>query len=186
MRTEHPIRIAAAALLTIALTLPLLVSSGCSTRAETPTLAPDSTLVYAGKRSGDLSATITLASKSKMSKKTGRRLGIARAFDLGTDEKVYAFVDLANVHGRGERPLGFHLVWLDPDDETIFKKMLEYAPNDTAATLTSVLSIPQGKRPPGEYKFRVYLFRELIAEKGFTLRGEALVPEKGKGGAGEM
>jgi len=39
--------------------------------------------------------------------------------------------------------------------------------------LSSVLSLPPKRRSPGRYLFRVYLFRELIAEKAFTVRGDA-------------
>lgn len=153
-------------------------SSGCSKRSETPVLAPDSTFVYAGKSAGDVSATITLADKAKVSKKTGKRLGVTRTFDIGTDEKVHAFVDLENAGARGGRPLLLHMVWINPDRETIFQKRLEYAPGDTTTALSSALSITKGKRAPGEYSFRVYLFRELIAEKFFTLRGESIDGEK--------
>lgn len=162
-----------------------LLPSGCSTRSSDPVLAPDSTWVYSGKTAGDVDALITFADKSKTSKKTGKRLGATNTFEVGKDERVYAFADLQNPFARGNRTLHFHLVWIDPDDETIYKKKVDYQPSDSLATLSSTLSLPVGKRAPGAYKFRVYLFRELIAEKGFALTGEAIQEEKG-GGAGDF
>lgn len=159
----------------------VILPSGCSTRTSDPTLAPDSTWVYAGKKPGDLDARITFADKSKTSKKTGKRLGVTNTFEVGKDEKVYAFADLQNQYARGNRTLHFHMVWLDPEDETIYKKQVAYQPSDSLTTLSSTLSLPVGKRAPGAYMFRLYLFRELIAEKGFILLGEAIEEEKGAG-----
>jgi hypothetical protein len=158
----------------------LALLPGCSTRNESPTLAADSTLVYAGKDASDLSAAITFSEVSKVSRRTGKRLGVTRTFDIAEGEKVYAFVDLQNVHARGDRPLEFHLVWLKPSGATTFKKRLVYFPSDSSSTLSGSLSI--GKRSPGDYTLRVYLFRELIAEKSFHLRGEGFEQEEESGG----
>jgi hypothetical protein len=149
---------------------------------ETPALSADSTYVYPGKNPNDVMASITLADKAKVSKKTGKRLGVGRTFDIGADDKVYAFVDVQNAGARGGRPLLLHMVWINPEHETIFQKRLEWSSSDTTASLSSALSIAKGKRAPGEYSFRVYLFRELIAEKFFTLRGESIEEDKGAGG----
>ena len=56
----------------------LLVGSGCSTREESPTLAADSTLVYAGKDRSDVEASITFSDKAKVSRRTGKRLGTVK------------------------------------------------------------------------------------------------------------
>ena len=155
-----------------------LVLGGCSDRIETPILAADSTLVYPGKNPGDVTCRITFASSSKISKKTDKRIGVSRDFDIEEKGKVYAFVDLSNRFARGDDSLSFHLVWLKPNDSTVFKKRMQYAPSDDDTTLTSSMSIAPGKRGPGTYKLCVYLFRELIAEKSFRLHGEEMAPEK--------
>ncbi len=151
----------------------LILAVGCSDRADTPTIAADSTLVYLGKNANDVKATITFASKSKVSKKTGRRRGVRTVFDLKEKARVHAFVDLTNRHARGEDALSFHLVWIKPNGKTAFKKRIEYTPSDTDTTIQGSFTISPARRDPGEYKLRVYLFRELIAEKSFRLRGEA-------------
>ena len=149
----------------------------CSDRIETPVMTADSTLVYPGKNPGDVSCRITFASSSKVSKKSDKRIGVRRDFDIEEKAKVYAFVDLSNRFARGDDSLSFHLVWIKPNDSTIFKKRVQYAPSDSDTTLESSLSISPGKRGPGTYTLRVYLFRELIAEKSFRLHGEAVAPE---------
>ena len=153
------------------------VLSGCSDRIETPVMAADSTLIYPAKYPGDVECRITFASKSKPSKKTGKRRGIGRDFDIKEKAKVYGFVDIRNQFARGDSALSFHLVWLKPNDKTAFKKRTEYTPSDADTTLKSSFSISPGKRDSGTYKLRVYLFRELIAEKSFRLHGDVLKPE---------
>lgn len=171
-------RVISAMVLGVLLCLSLVLSSGCSDRVETPTLTADSTWVYAGKTTGDVSARITFTTKSKPSKKTGKRRGVGTAFDIKEKRKVYAFVDIQNQFARGEDPLSFHVVWLKPDDKEFYTKRFEYEPSDSDTTLKSSRSISPKWRGPGTYKVRVYLFRELIAEKSFRLRGDVKKPEE--------
>jgi hypothetical protein len=67
----------------------------------------------------------------------------------------------------------FHLEWLSPDGETVYKKRIDWAPNSSTATLKSSIAIDPDRRSPGRYSFRVYLFRELMAEKRFELRADS-------------
>jgi hypothetical protein len=170
-RKDGSMRVLPAISLCATLAIALTLSTGCSDRVETPVYAADSTMVYLGKNADDVSVSITFASKAKVSKRTGRRLGVARVFEPGDRAKVHAFVDIANRHARGDRPLDFHLVWIKPNEKTAFKKRVEYVPSDDDTTLTSAMSIKPGKRNPGTYRLRVYLHRELIAEKSFLLLG---------------
>ena len=144
-----------------------LISMGCSTRAETGTWTADSTLVYPGKTDGDISCTITLC--RKIGSKTGKRIGVGRSFEMKEKAKVRALIDLSNQFARGTDDLSFHFVWLGPDDKKIYKKRVEYTPDESDATLKSSLSITPDNRELGRYTFRVYLFRELLAEKTFEL-----------------
>ena len=107
-----------------------------------------------------------------------------RAFDLEDDARVLATVRLENVHARGKRPLTFHMVWLNPAQKRVFKKIYEYTPNDSTRTLTGSFSIPPSRRTPGFYTLQLFLQRELIATKTFELRGSGSeVPEAGSGDA---
>lgn len=107
-----------------------------------------------------------------------------RAFDIEEGARVQATVRLENVYARGKRPLWIHFVWLNPERKRVFKRMVEYVPNDSTQTLTTSLSITPTKRSAGPYSLQVFLFREQIAEKAFELRGTGVEEqEKGSGDA---
>ena len=108
------------------------------------------------------------------------------AFDLEEGAKVSASITLENPYGRGRRPLTLHLVWINPDQRASFRKMVEYVPNDSSNVLVSNFTIAPSKRVPGHYSLRVYLFRELIAEKFFELRGTSTMPKEDDEDSGGM
>lgn len=104
-------------------------------------------------------------------------------FDLEDGARVQANIHIVNPYGRGKGPLLFHMVWLNPEDKKVFKKAIEWTPSDTSSTITGQFTIPPSKRTAGLYSLQVYLFRELIAEKHFELRGvSTAVEEKEQGG----
>ncbi len=151
--------------------LTLALASGCSSRSEVPVVEPDSTLSYPAKKPDGITASITLC--RDVSKKTGKRLGTGRVFTLAKGARVHAFVDLENPYALGQRLLKFHLVWSTADGNVFYQKQIAFDPSDEDTMLKSSISIRPSRRDPGDYTFRVYLFRELIAEKNFRLRTEA-------------
>jgi len=116
---------------------------------------------------------------------TDGRLVEERVFDIEEGARVQATVRLDNVYARGKRPLMIHFVWLNPERKRVFKRMLEYVPNDSTQTLTSSLTISPTKRSAGTYSLQIFLFREQIAEKTLRLRGKG-VEEQTKGGGDAM
>jgi hypothetical protein len=147
----------------------LLVSSlvGCSSRVETPVERDDATLAYASREPAGVEATITFC--RKVGRQSGKRFGVGRTFPLAEGAKVRACVDLENPLALGERELMFHLVWLGPGEREFYTKRIDWTPDPDDPILTSSISIPPERREPGEYALKVYLFRELIAEKSFEL-----------------
>jgi hypothetical protein len=105
-----------------------------------------------------------------------------RAFDIEEGARVQAALRLENVYARGKRPLMFHFVWLNPERKRVFKRMVEYVPNDSTQVLTSSLSITPAKRSPGRYTLQLFLFREQIAEKSFVLKGKGTEEQEKSGG----
>lgn len=140
---------------------------GCAEREEAPVAMRDSTLVRPSRRALDVGATITLG--TGVSRKTGARLGTGRTFELNEKSKVRAFIDLDNAGARGDGPLTFHVVWIDPRGKSFFTKEITYTPNDSSNTIESSISATADRREPGRHLVRVFLFRELIAEKYFEL-----------------
>jgi len=152
------------------ITLLLLVGAGCSSRIEMPVTGADSTIVYPAKKADGISAKITLC--RKVDKKTGKRIGTGTVFTIMEKERVRAFVDLENRFVYGDRELMFHFDWIGVNGRSFYRKRIDLSPDDSSSTINSSISIPPDKRQPGKYILRIYLFRELIAEKKFELLPE--------------
>ncbi len=63
----------------------------------------------------------------------------------------------------------FHIDWIDSSGNSFYKKRIDISPSDSSNWITSSISISPQKRQTGNYTVRLYLFRELIAEKRFQL-----------------
>jgi len=155
----------------LALCLVQVVATGCGSRAETAVATADSTWIYPAKTpdgSDGLNAKITLC--RKISKRSGKPLGAGTVFTIKPKAKVRALVEFDNLLALGDRPLQFHLVWLGPTSKEFYTKRIDYEPDNDNPSIRGSVSIPPERRDPGPYQLRVYLFRELIAQKNFELR----------------
>jgi hypothetical protein len=150
--------------------------SGCSSRNETPTISKDSTIVYSPKQPEGVNANITLC--RKVGKKTGKRIGTGTVFTIKKKAKIHAFFDLKNRKSFVDKEMMFHVEWIGPDSKSFYRKRIDLFPDDSSSTINSSISITAEKRQPGSYNVRLFLFRELIAEKRFQLRD--YVPITGK------
>ena len=63
----------------------------------------------------------------------------------------------------------FHIDWIDFSGKSFYKKRIDISPSDSSSRIISSISITPEKRKTGNYLVRIYLFRELIAEKNFQL-----------------
>jgi hypothetical protein len=153
-----------------AITLAMLISS-CAERESLPVVMPDSTIVYPAKDSNDILAKITFS--RFFGQKTGRQWGLTPVFPIKEDENVYAVVTLEKRMKNLDRDLMFHLDWLRQDGQSIYRKEIILPAGDSTMTLESSVSSSPGIREPGKYSLRIYLFRELIAEKFFEFLNEA-------------
>ena len=116
----------------------------------------------------DITANITLC--RKVGKKTGKRIGAGTIFTIKKKAKIRAVIDLENRDDYIGNELKFKLSWIGPNGKSFYTKKIDFSPGDSSSTLKSSISITPGKRQPGNYIFRVYLFKELLAEKKFELR----------------
>lgn len=144
-----------------------IVLTFCSDRIETPIKSGNSTMEYPSKSQNGIEATITFCEKISM--QTGDPIKAGTAFTIKEKAKVYTIVNLINRKFYMDEELMFHIDWLDSSGNSLFKKRIDVAKNDSSTTLTSSISISPDKRQPGNYSLRVYLYRELIAEKKFDL-----------------
>jgi hypothetical protein len=141
--------------------------SSCSSRKKEPVRLNDSTLVYTSKSDTGLVLKITLS--NKISKKTGKPIKPGTRFNLQEDVKLFAIVDLEKQTTKQNRDMMFHIDWIDSSGESFYRKRIDISPDDTSSRITSSISLSPQKRQPGNYTARLYLFRELIAEKRFLL-----------------
>jgi len=116
----------------------------------------------------DISANIILY--RKMGKKTGKMIGAGTVFTIRDKAKVRAIIDLENRDDYLNNELKFKLEWVGPDSNSFYRKMIDISPGDSSSTIKSSISITPKKRQPGNYIFRVYLYKTLLAEKKFELR----------------
>lgn len=154
-------------ILIVMLSTVLFYLSGCSDRIESPVILKDSTIVHPPKIANGISAAIAFS--TKIDNETNDLIGTGTLFKIKEDGRVYAKVTLANLDHRTNNDLLFHIDWIDLTGNSFFRKQIILSNADTTTTLNSYISIPPDKREPGRYKFRVYLFREIIAAKYFTL-----------------
>lgn len=150
-----------------------ILSTGCSERASERVILPDSTIVFPTIKADGISAKITLS--RNLSQKTGRQTAIATVFPLKEEANIYTVIELENRLKNTDRDLMFHIDWIGPDGKSFYLKQTDLSPDDSTSALISSISVSPAKRPPGKYLLRIYLFRELIAEKYFELRDESAV-----------
>jgi len=153
------------------ITFIILIVAGCSSRIETPVTEADSTIVYPAKNPDGIMAGITLFRKAN--KKTGRRIGEGKIFTIREKENLNAKIDLKNRFACGKRELIFHIDWIGTNGRSFYRKQIDLSPDDSSYAINTSISIPPDKRQPGNYSIRIYLFRELIAEKKFELIPES-------------
>ena len=169
-QTDHHIHFSLPAL--------LFFMEGCSSRSEIAVIEPDSTIVYPPKDPDGVKVKISFC--RNVYKKTGKRIGEGTVFTIRENENVRAFADLENCFFHNQRDLMFHLDWIDANGNSVYKKQIILSPLDSTSSVSSTFSIGPDKRQPGTYMLRVYLYRELIAEKYFTLLAESTGANQGE------
>jgi hypothetical protein len=144
-----------------------IIFTFCSDRYETPGDGDNSTQIYRSKSKNGIEASITFC--EKISKETGAPIKPGTVFAPKENSKVYSIINLINRNFHNDKDLMFHIDWLDSTGNSIFKKRIDLLPADSSSTLISSINTSPERRQTGKYSLRVYLFRELIAEKKFEL-----------------
>jgi hypothetical protein len=119
----------------------------------------------------DITANIILY--RKMGKKTGKMIGAGTVFTIKNKAKVRAIIDLKNRDDYLNNELKFKVEWIGPDSNSFYSKKFDLLPGDSSSTIKSSISITPERRQSGNYIFRVYLYKTLLAEKKFKLRKES-------------
>ena len=146
--------------------LPAIYFYGCSSRLEPVLNESGGSVSYSAKDTSGINTSIVLY--KEIDAASGRPVS-AKAFMTGEKSKVYASVKILNRKYHPGEDLMLHIDWIDPEGNSLFKKREDILSGDTTSELKSAISIQPGRRDTGQYKMRIYLFRELIAEENFSL-----------------
>ena len=119
----------------------------------------------------DITANIILF--RKIGKKTGKMIGAGTVFTIKQKAKVRACIDLENRDDYLNDELKFTVEWIGPDSNSFYSKKFNLSPSDSSSSIKSSISNTPEKRQPGNYIFRVYLYKTLLAEKKFELRSKS-------------
>lgn len=144
-----------------------IIFNGCPSRENSPRKLEDSTIIYPSKSENGIYATIKFS--SKINKKNSQPIKPDTLFELQTKANLIATVDLVNYKTIKQKSLMIHIEWLDSAGNSFYKKRIDVTPSDSNSSFTSSISITPQKRKVGKYLVRIFLFRELIAEKYFHL-----------------
>ncbi|MBT3207748.1 MAG: hypothetical protein HN704_15045 [Bacteroidetes bacterium] len=106
----------------------------------------------------------------KVSKKTGKRIGVDTVFFQKEKQKIRAVVDFENRFAYKNRELQFRFDWIDSMGHTFYKKQIDLQAKDSLASISSSISISSEKRQIGKYSLQLFLFNKLIAQKNFQLK----------------
>jgi len=156
--------------ITSLITLVLLIATGCSSRYESPVEVDDSMVIYPAKDADGVLVKITFCRDE--SRKTDKRIGEGTDFTIMENENILALVDLENCFVNNNRDLMFHMDWIGANGKSFYSKRIDLSTKDSTSTIKSSISISPDRREAGEYMLRLYLFRELIAEKKFEILPE--------------
>ena len=115
----------------------------------------------------NISARITFY--RKINSKTGKLIDAGKIFTIQDKGSVFASINLTNRDSSINQPLTFVADWVGPDDSSFYRKKINVTPNSSSFTISSSISISPKKRLPGNYKLKIYLEDNLIAEDSFKL-----------------
>ena len=148
----------------------ILIFSGCANVMEKPEITENSTQVYSLKDGNKVVDSISFC--RKVDRENGELIGEGNEFIIMNEGRVQAIVSLSDFIQNSNKPSMFHFDWISASGYTTYLRQVDYIPNDSVDFIRSSISLNPDIRSPGEYKLRIYYFREMIAEKNFILLPE--------------
>jgi hypothetical protein len=142
-----------------------ILQTGCSSREKQGIMNDEQTVLYSSKKENGLNVQVFVG--RRMNKNSPAPFFCGPTFPLGKNERIHAMVEIDNHEKHIGKEHMFHLEWIRPDNIRFFRKYEQLTVSDSTMSFSS--SVSADGREPGKYTVRVYHFRELIAEKYFTL-----------------
>jgi hypothetical protein len=110
----------------------------------------------------------------KVSKKTGKPIGVGAIFTIKDKNNVKAVVSFKKKDIKTDEQMKFYFNWIGPDGKLFYKKRIVYTTSNPSFTISNSISITPEKRQPGTYTLQVVFHKKIIAEQKFEL----LIPAK--------
>lgn len=139
----------------------VLLLVGCVARESESVLASDGTSVFPARNGEGPAASVGFSQ--------GDRSDSTDVFGLVQGGSVEASVRLTQLSAFAGRELLVHLSWTRPDGRLLSKKSIRRPCDGSPLVVETSMSADPRDRAPGAYKLRVYVFRELIAERGLVI-----------------
>jgi hypothetical protein len=108
----------------------------------------------------------------KLSKKTGKPIGVDSIFVIGEKANIKAVVNIEKSQVKADEQMKFYFEWIGPDNKTFYKKKVEYSTGDSSFTISNSISISPEKRQPGIYTLQIIFRKKRIAEQKFELTAQ--------------
>jgi len=105
----------------------------------------------------------------KISKKTGKPIGVDTIFTIRDKAKVKAIVNFEKEEIKTNEQLKFYFNWKGPDGKIFYKKRIIYTTSNPIFSLSNSISISPEKRIQGNYKIQIVYKKKIIAEQKFVL-----------------
>jgi len=141
-----------------------IFQADCSSRKK-GVMDDDQTVVFPSKKENGLNVNVYVG--RRMNKNSSKPFFCGPTLPLGANERIHAMVEIDNYDNHLGKEQMFHLEWIRPDNRRFFRKFEQMTVSDSTKSFVS--SVSADGREPGKYTIRIYHFRELIAEKYFTL-----------------
>lgn len=106
---------------------------------------------------------------SKTRRKTGELIGVGNEFKIREKGHVRAQISFKNTIKPAMHELRLAVDWIDPDNNSFYRKDIILYPGDSLTDLSSSISIPPDKRLPGSYRLQLRLFGSPMAFSNFKL-----------------
>lgn len=106
---------------------------------------------------------------SKTRRKTGELIGVGNEFKIREKGHVRAQILFKNTIKPAKHELRLAVDWIDPDNNSFYRKDIILYPGDSLTDLSSSISIPPDKRLPGNYRLQLRLFGTPVAFGNFKL-----------------
>jgi hypothetical protein len=115
------------------------------------------------------SLTASIIVCKKISKKTGKPIGVGDKFTIKEKANVKAIVNFEKHEIKTNEQMKFYFNWIGPDEKIFYKKRIVYTTSNPTFSLSNSISIAPEKRKPGIYKIRVVFRKKTVAEQKFEL-----------------